>query len=159
MLKRAARDQRGSTVVMFALSAPVVRGVALFGVAGNYTGKVYQPEPVTGTIPLADPYKNLPFLNSSSGDFTNLKLTIETSELEPGVYCGGVSTHNSTVTLTPKNGEYKNEVYVLPKHLDEKVASLHLAKLGVKLTKLRDEQAAYIGVTQQGPYKPEYYRY
>jgi adenosylhomocysteinase len=58
-----------------------------------------------------------------------------------------------------KNGKYKNEVYVLPKHLDEKVASLHLAKLGVKLTKLRDEQAAYIGVTQQGPYKPEYYRY
>ena len=56
-------------------------------------------------------------------------------------------------------GKYKNEVYVLPKHLDEKVARLHLEKLGVKLTKLRDDQAAYIGVTPQGPYKPEYYRY
>jgi adenosylhomocysteinase len=56
-------------------------------------------------------------------------------------------------------GKYKNEVYVLPKHLDEKVARLHLAKLGVKLTTLRDDQAAYIGVTPQGPYKPEYYRY
>jgi adenosylhomocysteinase len=58
-----------------------------------------------------------------------------------------------------KTGKYKNEVYVLPKHLDEKVASLHLEKLGVKLTKLRDDQAAYIGVTQKGPFKPDYYRY
>jgi len=57
------------------------------------------------------------------------------------------------------NGKYKNQVYVLPKHLDEKVARLHLAKLGVKLTTLRDDQAAYIGVTPQGPYKPDYYRY
>jgi adenosylhomocysteinase len=57
------------------------------------------------------------------------------------------------------NGKYKNEVYVLPKTLDEKVARLHLAKLGVKLTKLKDEQAAYIGVTKEGPYKPDYYRY
>ncbi len=58
-----------------------------------------------------------------------------------------------------KTGKYKNEVYVLPKHLDEKVAALHLAKLGVKLTTLRDDQAAYIGVTKQGPFKPDYYRY
>ncbi len=58
-----------------------------------------------------------------------------------------------------RTGKYKNEVYVLPKHLDEKVASLHLGKLGVKLTSLRDDQAAYIGVTRQGPYKPDYYRY
>lgn len=57
------------------------------------------------------------------------------------------------------NGKYKNEVYVLPKTLDEKVARLHLAKLGVKLTKLKDEQASYIGVTTEGPYKPDYYRY
>ena len=56
-------------------------------------------------------------------------------------------------------GKYGNEVYVLPKHLDEKVARLHLEKLGVKLTRLRDDQAAYIGVTPQGPFKPEYYRY
>jgi adenosylhomocysteinase len=54
---------------------------------------------------------------------------------------------------------YKNEVYMLPKHLDEKVAALHLAKLGVELETLNEEQAAYIGVEVQGPFKPEYYRY
>ena len=54
---------------------------------------------------------------------------------------------------------YKNEVYMLPKHLDEKVAFLHLAKIGVELTELRKDQAEYIGVTQAGPYKPEHYRY
>ncbi len=53
----------------------------------------------------------------------------------------------------------KGQVYILPKHLDEKVAALHLAKLGVKLTKLTDAQAKYIGVKQTGPYKPEHYRY
>jgi len=57
------------------------------------------------------------------------------------------------------NGKYGKEVYVLPKALDEKVARLHLAKLGVKLTELKDEQAAYIGVGKDGPYKPDYYRY
>ncbi len=56
-------------------------------------------------------------------------------------------------------GKYKNEVYVLPKQLDEKVARLHLGKLGVKLTELRPEQAAYIGVTPEGPFKGEQYRY
>ena len=54
---------------------------------------------------------------------------------------------------------YKNEVYMLPKHLDEKVARLHLAKIGVELETLRTDQAEYIGVTVEGPYKPEYYRY
>ena len=54
---------------------------------------------------------------------------------------------------------YKNQVYMLPKHLDEKVAFLHLAKIGVELTELRKDQADYIGVTQEGPYKPEHYRY
>ncbi|MGK0457123.1 MAG: adenosylhomocysteinase [Polaribacter sp.] len=54
---------------------------------------------------------------------------------------------------------YGNEVYMLPKHLDEKVAFLHLAKIGVELTELRQDQAAYIGVTQAGPFKPEHYRY
>ena len=54
---------------------------------------------------------------------------------------------------------YKNEVYMLPKHLDEKVAKLHLAKIGVELTELRLDQADYIGVKQEGPFKPEYYRY
>ncbi len=54
---------------------------------------------------------------------------------------------------------YKNEVYMLPKHLDEKVARLHLEKLGVELDELTEEQAKYIGVKQEGPFKPEYYRY
>ena len=54
---------------------------------------------------------------------------------------------------------YQNEVYMLPKHLDEKVARLHLAKIGVELETLRDDQAKYIGVEVEGPYKPEYYRY
>ncbi len=54
---------------------------------------------------------------------------------------------------------YKNEVYMLPKHLDEKVARLHLAKIGVELETLREDQAKYIGVEVKGPYKPEYYRY
>ena len=54
---------------------------------------------------------------------------------------------------------YKNEVYMLPKALDEKVAKLHLAKIGVELTELREDQASYIGVTVEGPYKPEHYRY
>ncbi len=55
--------------------------------------------------------------------------------------------------------KYKNDVYVLPKHLDEKVARLHLGKLGVKLTTLTEKQAAYIGVPEQGPFKPDHYRY
>ncbi len=54
---------------------------------------------------------------------------------------------------------YENKVYMLPKHLDEKVAKLHLAKIGVELTELREDQAEYIGVTVKGPFKPEYYRY
>ncbi|WNJ17778.1 adenosylhomocysteinase [Pontibacter sp. G13] len=54
---------------------------------------------------------------------------------------------------------YKNEVYTLPKHLDEKVARLHLAKIGVELEELSQDQAEYIGVTVEGPFKPEYYRY
>ena len=63
------------------------------------------------------------------------------------------------IELWTKGDEYKNEVYILPKHLDEKVARLHLAKVGVKLTELSKEQADYIGVPQQGPFKPEHYRY
>ncbi|MGI8801458.1 MAG: adenosylhomocysteinase [Solirubrobacteraceae bacterium] len=63
------------------------------------------------------------------------------------------------IELWTKNGEYERQVYVLPKLLDEKVARLHLAALGVKLTELRPEQAAYIGVPVDGPYKPDHYRY
>ncbi|HEX8275088.1 MAG TPA: adenosylhomocysteinase [Longimicrobiaceae bacterium] len=63
------------------------------------------------------------------------------------------------IELFGNAGGYEKKVYVLPKHLDEKVARLHLDKLGVKLTKLSTEQAAYIGVPVEGPYKPEHYRY
>jgi adenosylhomocysteinase len=59
-----------------------------------------------------------------------------------------------------QNGKnYDLQVYVLPKHLDEKVARLHLAKLGAKLTQLSDDQANYLGIPEQGPFKPEHYRY
>ena len=61
--------------------------------------------------------------------------------------------------LWANHGNYDNQVYVLPKHLDEKVARLHLDKIGAKLTTLTNEQAKYIGVPQQGPYKPDQYRY
>jgi adenosylhomocysteinase len=63
------------------------------------------------------------------------------------------------IELFTKNDEYAKQVYVLPKHLDEKVARLHLDALGVKLTKLTEDQAAYIGVPVEGPYKPDHYRY
>ena len=63
------------------------------------------------------------------------------------------------IELWKKGGEYKNDVYILPKHLDEKVARLHLERIGVKLTKLAKDQAEYIGVTTEGPFKPEHYRY
>ncbi len=63
------------------------------------------------------------------------------------------------IELWTNRDAYENEVYMLPKHLDEKVAYLHLAKIGVELTELRKDQADYIGVTQEGPYKPEHYRY
>jgi adenosylhomocysteinase len=63
------------------------------------------------------------------------------------------------VELFTKNQDYEKRVYVLPKHLDEKVARLHLDALDVRLTQLRPEQAAYIGVAVEGPYKPDQYRY
>ena len=63
------------------------------------------------------------------------------------------------IELWTKGDDYKNDVYVLPKHLDEKVAALHLDKLGVKLTELSQKQADYIGVPVEGPFKPEHYRY
>jgi len=58
-----------------------------------------------------------------------------------------------------RGDEYGNEVYILPKHLDEKVARLHLDRIGVKLSTLSSDQASYIGVTPEGPFKPEHYRY
>ena len=63
------------------------------------------------------------------------------------------------IELWTKQGHYEKKVYTLPKHLDEKVAMLHLEKIGVKLTKLTDQQASYLGLPQQGPFKPETYRY
>ncbi len=63
------------------------------------------------------------------------------------------------IELWKNSADYKNEVYMLPKQLDEKVAKLHLKKIGVELTELKQDQASYIGVTVDGPYKPEHYRY
>ena len=63
------------------------------------------------------------------------------------------------IELWQNAGNYECDVYTLPKHLDEKVAILHLGKLGVQLTTLTEKQADYIGVTPQGPFKPEHYRY
>ncbi|WP_279106336.1 adenosylhomocysteinase, partial [Gordonia paraffinivorans] len=63
------------------------------------------------------------------------------------------------IELWTKNDEYDNEVYRLPKHLDEKVARIHVEALGGKLTKLTKDQAEYLGVDVEGPYKPEHYRY
>ena len=63
------------------------------------------------------------------------------------------------IELWTNKSKYENQVYVLPKHLDEKVATLHLAKLGAKLTTLSKEQADYISVPTQGPFKPDHYRY
>ena len=63
------------------------------------------------------------------------------------------------IELWTNHGQYDNKVYVLPKHLDEKVAQLHLEKLGVKLTQLSAAQASYLGLERAGPFKPEHYRY
>lgn len=63
------------------------------------------------------------------------------------------------IELWNNSSSYENDVYMLPKHLDEKVAKLHLSRLGAELTELKDYQAEYIGVTVEGPYKPDYYRY
>ena len=63
------------------------------------------------------------------------------------------------IELFTNPGKYEKKVYVLPKSLDEKVARLHLAKIGVKLTKLRPDQADYIGVKPEGPFKADHYRY
>src|SRR5690606_22988832 len=63
------------------------------------------------------------------------------------------------IELWNNHADYENQVYVLPKHLDEKVAALHLQKLGVKLTKLSKDQADYLGIDQQGPFKSDMYRY
>ncbi len=63
------------------------------------------------------------------------------------------------IELWTNPGKYEKNVFTLPKALDEKVAALHLEKIGVKLTKLREDQAAYIGVSQAGPFKPDHYRY
>jgi adenosylhomocysteinase len=63
------------------------------------------------------------------------------------------------IELWTNPGKYEKRVYTLPKHLDEKVARLHLNKIGVRLTRLSDKQSAYIGIAQEGPFKPEHYRY
>ena len=63
------------------------------------------------------------------------------------------------IELWKNHDKYENKVYVLPKYLDEKVARLHLKKIGVELDELSDEQASYLGIAKNGPFKPEHYRY
>ena len=63
------------------------------------------------------------------------------------------------IELWNNHSNYENKVYVLPKHLDEKVARLHLAKIGVELDVLTDAQSSYLGISKEGPFKPEMYRY
>jgi adenosylhomocysteinase len=63
------------------------------------------------------------------------------------------------IELWTNHKAYENKVYVLPKHLDEKVARLHLAKIGVELDELTDAQSEYLGIPKKGPFKPEHYRY
>jgi adenosylhomocysteinase len=63
------------------------------------------------------------------------------------------------IELWANSSQYENKVYVLPKHLDEKVARLHLAKIAVELDVLTDAQAEYLGLSKEGPFKPEHYRY
>ena len=72
---------------------------------------------------------------------------------------GAGKTTLAQIELWTSAGKYEKRVYTLPKHLDEKVARLHLEKIGVKLTTLRPDQAAYIGVAQNGPFKPDHYRF
>ena len=66
---------------------------------------------------------------------------------------------NDSLELWVNTSKYENKVYMLPKHLDEKVANLHLKKIGVELDVLTSDQAKYIGVEVKGPFKPDYYRY
>ncbi|HBA35771.1 MAG TPA: adenosylhomocysteinase, partial [Gammaproteobacteria bacterium] len=63
------------------------------------------------------------------------------------------------IELWQNSVNYENKVYGLPKHLDEKVARLHLQRVGARLTKLTDEQSTYLGISTEGPFKPEHYRY
>ncbi|MDE1192373.1 MAG: adenosylhomocysteinase [Arachidicoccus sp.] len=63
------------------------------------------------------------------------------------------------IELWTNSDAYENKVYVLPKHLDEKVARLHLAKIGVELDELTDQQSAYLGIPKEGPFKADHYRY
>jgi adenosylhomocysteinase len=73
--------------------------------------------------------------------------------------CSFTNPGMAQVDLAKNTASYENRVFLLPKKLDEKVARLHLEKLGVKLTQLSEKQASYIGVAVDGPYKPERYRY
>jgi adenosylhomocysteinase len=97
--------------------------------------------------------------SQSPADLTDSKV----ADLSPAAFGRKENSFaNQTIAqieLFTKPEQYPTDVHVLPKHLDEKVARLHLDALGVKLTELRPEQAAYLGVPAGGPYKPEHYRY
>ena len=72
---------------------------------------------------------------------------------------GALAGRRAVLFANNDDGKYKKQVYTLPKHLDEKVARLHLAKIGAKLTQMNNKQATYINVPKDGPYKPDHYRY
>ena len=106
------------------------------------------------------------FSRASSASYSRLTRSSSACCCTADARCASVAASFTNQTLAQielwannKDGKYKKEVYVLPKSLDEKVARLHLAKIGVKLTELRKDQADYIGVKPEGPYKPEAYRY
>ena len=112
-----------------------------------------------------------PFVEASDGRLTRLGITVTVDQLdvkpltvEDWRRCQAeldveLAKSIAQIELAQNQEKYENKVYTIPKHLDKKVARLHLEKLGVKLTTLSQEQADYIGVAVEGPYKPEYYRY
>ena len=87
------------------------------------------------------------------------RLEAESIHILREVAAGFANQTLAQIELWANQDTYEKKVYVLPKHLDEEVARLHLEKIGVKLTKLTQEQADYIGVPVEGPFKPEHYRY
>ena len=118
-------------------------------ISGNDTGK-------TGRVIKVFPDKNRIIL-LAEGRLVNLGCATG----HPSFVMSASFTNQVTaqIELWNNSDKYEKKVYVLPKHLDEKVAMLHLEKVGAKLTKLSKEQADYISVKQQGPFKPDAYRY
>ena len=84
---------------------------------------------------------------------------VPTLEKQNNIFSKSWTDKSESLNIWKNHANYENDVYTLPKHLDEKVAKLHLKHLGVELEDLSEDQAKYIGVKKSGPYKPDYYRY